>query len=186
MAHNLRPFRDYDEHDVINLFAYSGAVADAGVVKGLVVKLEAGWNPSTSTNSTPVDWADSVGSVVGGTVSYRYAVPGKISTAASGEAALGLTLLDVREVDENGEKLVFNPRKAAEMGAVVSGQALPVLTRGIVLYSGTAATAGHVAYVGATAGELASASSMPAGNDKRIGTWLSTHVNNVALLKIEL
>jgi len=188
MAHNLRPFRDYDEHDVINLFAYSGAVADAGVVKGLVVKLEAGgsWGPGTQTNSTPVDWADSVGSVVGGTVSYRYAVPGKVSAAASGEATLGLTLLDVREVDENGEKLVFNPRKAIEMGAVVSGQAIPVLTKGVVLYSGTAATAGHVAYVGASAGELASASQMPAGNTKKVGTWLSTHVNNVALLKIEL
>ena len=25
MATNLRPFRDYDEHDVVNLFAFSGS-----------------------------------------------------------------------------------------------------------------------------------------------------------------
>jgi hypothetical protein len=71
------------------------------------------------------------------------------------------------------------------MNVVVSGQAVPVLTKGIVLYSGTAATAGHVAYVGATAGELASAASLPAGAVK-VGKWLGNHSSNVALLKIEL
>ena len=50
---------------------------------------------------------------------------------------MGVLLHDVKETDENGEKLVFNPRKAAEMEVALSGQAVPVLTRGIVLYSGT-------------------------------------------------
>jgi hypothetical protein len=183
MAHDLRPFRDYDEHDVINLFAYSGDSTQ--VVKGLVVKLEAGFNPGTAVNSTPNTALGSVGASYANTVSERYGISSRVSTATSGSNVLGLTLMDVREFDENGEKLVFNPRKAAEIGAVVSGQAVPVLTKGLIMYSGTNATAGHVAYVGATAGELASAAALPA-NAVKVGRWLSTAVTNVALLKIEL
>ena len=52
------------------------------------------------------------------------------------DVPLGMLLYDVREDDENGEKLIFNPRKAAENDYVISGQAVPILTRGIVLYSG--------------------------------------------------
>ena len=33
----LRPFRDYDEHDVVNLFKYSGTIP---VNKGTVVKID--------------------------------------------------------------------------------------------------------------------------------------------------
>lgn len=185
MAHNLKPFRDYDEHDVVNLFSFSGD--STHVVKGLAVKVMApGFNPGI-TNVSPTELLGEVGGDFGANVvSQRYGVLAKVTTAASGESVLGLTLLDVRETDENGEKLVFNPRKAAEMGVVVSGQAVPVLTKGLVMYSGTNATAGHVAYVGATAGELASAATLPAGGAVKVGTWLSTAVQNVALLKIEL
>jgi hypothetical protein len=185
MAHNLKPFRDYDEHDVVNLFSYSGD--STHVVKGLAVRVMApGFNPGI-TNVSPTELLGEVGGDFGANVvSQRYGVTAKVTAAASGQAVLGLTLMDVRETDENGEKLVFNPRKAAEMGVVVSGQAVPVLTKGLVLYSGTNATAGHVAYVGATAGELASAATLPAGGAVKVGTWLSTAVQEVALLKIEL
>ena len=55
---------------------------------------------------------------------------------------MGFTLFQTAKNDENGEKLIYNPRKAAEMGAVISGQACPVLPRGVVLYNGsTLATA---------------------------------------------
>jgi hypothetical protein len=185
MAYNLKPFRDYDEHDVINLFSFSGD--STHVVKGLAVKVMApGFNPGI-TNVSPTELLGNVGGNFGSNVvSQRYGVAAKVAVAASGEAVLGLTLMDVRETDENGEKLVFNPRKAAEMGVVVSGQAVPVLTKGLVMYSGTNATAGHVAYVGATAGELASAATLPAGGAVKVGRWLSTAVQEVALLKIEL
>ena len=45
----LRPFRDYDEHDVLNLFAFSDAAVDFGVSSatpvqaGSVVKINNGW-----------------------------------------------------------------------------------------------------------------------------------------------
>ena len=189
MAHNLRPLRQYNENDVVNLFAFSGNAESTSVVltKGAVVKVQApGFDPLTALNSTPNTMLGSVGASYANTVSERYGVTPKISLATSGSSALGLTLLDVRELDENGEKLVFNPRKAAEMNVVISGQAVPVLTKGLVLYSGTNATAGHVAWVGATAGDLNSSATLPVGGAVKVGTWLGTAVNNVALLKIEL
>ena len=57
-----------------------------------------------------------------------------------GDTPLGITLYDVKETDENGEKLIYNPRKAAELQAVVSGQAVPVVTRGVFLYNGIGGT----------------------------------------------
>ena len=51
------------------------------------------------------------------------------------ETPLGVTLYDVREHDENGELLKFNPQKAAELQAAVSGQAVPVATKGTFLFA---------------------------------------------------
>ena len=49
---------------------------------------------------------------------------------------LGMTLKDVRSVDENGYPLKFEPRKAAERDLIISGEAVPVVKRGVFLYSG--------------------------------------------------
>ncbi|NBW99623.1 hypothetical protein EBR03_08640, partial [bacterium] len=149
MAHTLRPFRNYSEHDVVNLFAYNGAQDANGVIAtaGTVVKVQGnGFQPVVASSTLggtgllgtiPVDLAGLVGAGFANTVSNRYALTAKVTAASSGDAALGITLLSTQELDENGEKLVFNPRKAAEKNVVVSGQGVPVLTRGIVVYSGT-------------------------------------------------
>ena len=131
MATTLLPFRDYDEHDVVNLFGFRGELT-----KGHLVMLDAtanGWK-----NSDELQLLDEPGAAFGNTVSERYGVAPTL-LAASGSAApvLGVLLYDVKETDENGEKLVFNPRKAAEMEVALSGQAAPVATRGVFLYSGT-------------------------------------------------
>ena len=65
--------------------------------------------------------------------------------------AIGMLLYDVKETDENGEKLIFNPRKAAELQVALSGQAVPVVSKGIFLYKGIdgTPTAGGNAYIGA-------------------------------------
>jgi hypothetical protein len=184
MAHNLRPFRQYSESDVVNLFAFSGD--STLVTKGLAVKVAGdGW--TNEANSSPVEALGSVGASYNNVVSQRYGAKARVVVAASGDAILGLTLMDIRELDENGEKLVFNPRKAAEMGVVISGQAVPILTKGLVLYSGASnVLAGSIAYVSGAAGELAGAATLP-GNATRVGKWLSKNdSNNTALLKIEL
>jgi hypothetical protein len=184
MAHNLRPFRQYSENDVVNLFAFSGD--STLVTKGLAVKVVGdGW--TNEADSSPVETLGSVGASYTNVVSQRYGAKAKVAVAASGDAILGITLMDVRELDENGEKLVFNPRKAAEMGVVISGQAVPILTKGLVLYSGAAnVLAGSVAYVSGAVGELAGAATLPT-NATKVGKWLSKNdANGIALLKIEL
>jgi len=190
MAWNLRPFRDYSEHEVVNFFTFSGAAESASVVltKGAVVAVEgAGFQPlSTGNLGTPIESLNSIGASYNNTVSDRYGAVAKVRLANSGDQPLGLTLMDIRELDENGEKLAFNPRKAAEMNIVISGQTVPVLTRGVVLYSGISAAAGHVAYLANNAnGDLTASATLPAGATK-IGTFLGTSVNGIAPLKIQL
>jgi hypothetical protein len=201
MAHTLRPFRDYSEHEVLNLFTYSGAAESSAVIltRGAAVKLSAEGFTTGPSNTGTYKVIDFLGDV-GGTSfpfsnSQRFGVRPKVTLATSGDV-LGLTLLDVRELDENGEKLIFNPRKAAEMNVVISGQAVPVLTRGVVLYSGTAianATAGQVAVVSGTLGELANISASAqlarttaANPEVVVGKFLGNAVQGTALLKIML
>jgi hypothetical protein len=202
MAHTLRPFRDYSEHDVVNLFTYSGQQDANGVIAtaGTVVKVIGnGFQPivaSTTPGGTgflgavPVDLAGLVGAGFANTVSDRYALTAKVTAATSGDAALGITLISTQELDENGEKLVFNPRKAAEKNVVVSGQSVPVLTKGVVVYSGTeigSASVGAGVYLSnLNAGELSTVNSTAGGATpgNKVGTLLSVPVNGVALIKL--
>jgi len=158
--------------------------------RGLAVKLSAeGFTtgPTSSSANQPTDFLGNVGAAFPLSNSQRFGVRPKVTIATSGDV-LGLTLLDVRELDENGEKLIFNPRKAAEMNVVISGQAVPVLTRGVVLYSGSAianATAGQFAVVSGTIGDLANTSTLRT-NEVAVGKFLGNAVNGTALLKIML
>jgi hypothetical protein len=131
----LRPFRDYSEHDVINLFAFGDDAVSLGttdtIQAGSVVKVKApGWN-----NGQETEFLGDVGASFNNTVSQRYGVTAEVEYTDGGgdESSLGITLYDVREFDENGEALKFNPRKAAELQAVLTGQAVPVATRGTFL-----------------------------------------------------
>ena len=148
MANHLKRFRDYDEHDVVNLLAYNGTAADNGLLVA-VVGSNGGWK-----NTDELGLTESAGNAYGNTVSQRYNVKGLMTAAGSGDNVMGITLQEVAETDENGEKLIYNPRKAVEMGVVVSGQAVPIATRGIFLYNGvqgsgtTAVAAGSKAYAG--------------------------------------
>ena len=187
----LRPFRDYDEHDVINLFSWSGGVP---AYKGTMVKVA---SPSgfVASDDEPVEMFGAVGNAYANTVSQRYRTSAQVTTCTSGSGAnkdvpLGMLLYDVREDDENGEKLIFNPRKAAENDYVISGQAVPVLTRGIVLYSG-ATLASDTVTIGldvytAAAGEL-SVTAAHIEKSTKVGKVLGLKdANNHMLLKIEL
>ena len=131
----LRPFRDYSEHDVLNLFAF-GAVdvilnASTVVYAGSCVKVKTGW----SNSNEPQDMIGDVGASYNNTVSQRWGVSADVQYTDGGadEAALGITLYDVREYDENGEALKFHPRKQDELQACLTGQAVPIATRGVFL-----------------------------------------------------
>ena len=101
----LRPFRDYSEHDVINLFRFSGTIpANRGT---LVKVIGAGWKTTDE-----LERLGSVGATYNNVQSERYGVAANVGVAGAGDTPLGMLLYDVKETDENGEKLIFHPRKA--------------------------------------------------------------------------
>ena len=150
----LRPFRDYDEHDVLNLFAFGDDAVSLGttdvVYAGSVVKIKTGWKNDDETQ----DMIGNVGAGYDNTVSQRWGVTAEVEYCNGGaETPLGITLFDVREYDENEEALKFNPRKQDELQAVLTGQAVPVATKGTFLFAtgawvadGAAVTAGASIY----------------------------------------
>ncbi len=92
------------------------------------------------------------------------------------------------ETNENGEKRVFNPRKAAEMEVAISGQTVPVVTRGVFLYSGdsigTIAVAGTKLYAG-DSGEIITTNGDSAGF--QVGKTLGeSDTDGYVLVKMEL
>ena len=126
----LLPFRQYDENDVINFYSLDTETGEAGSV----VKVS-----SANLDNEPVQYvergdSDSFLNTLGKGLSLYPEVPYKVTkmTATGGnEKALGILLRDVRNKDENGENLLYYPQKKEELQCVVSGEAVPIATKGI-------------------------------------------------------
>ena len=135
MANRLLPFRQYDENDVINLFA--NAASDASPTTngngsaGVFVSIQAGnfsKDPITYVNRTEL--SASYGHTRNQYPEVQLKVVAAPVASKAGEV-VGVTLKQTLEADENGEKLLYNPVKKDELQAVLSGQAVPVASRGI-------------------------------------------------------
>jgi hypothetical protein len=177
---NLKPFRDYDEHDVINLFAFSGASANKGTV---VVAQSQGVN---LLDPTSLDNLSSYGN----TLSAQFNVPWTVAPASASSnknQVVGILLKDVRTVDENGERLIYNPRKAAEMDVIISGQAVPVLTKGLVLVNDIVGTPGFGSGARPAANGNLQVTGWSASEASIIGKFLGpTGSDGYALFKLEV
>jgi hypothetical protein len=176
---NLKPFRDYDEHDVINLFAYSGTVGNKGnvvVAQGQGVNL---LDPTSLDNL----------SSYGNTLSAQFNVPWTVTEASASSTksqVVGMLLKDVRNTDENGERLIYNPRKAAEMDVIISGQAVPILTKGLVLVNGMQGTPGYGSGARPAANGNLQVTGWSASEASIIGKFLGpTGSDGYALFKLE-
>ncbi len=176
----IRPLRDYSEHDVLNFFAFDLDSGDAGEF----VQVD------SSNGAELTDFHDTaaIGQQFGNTVGKRWTAPARVTHTASGEQALGMMLYDVREQDENGEQLIFNPQKAIEMNVVRSGEAVPILTRGVVLILSGAVVGDPVPGTNAftaAAGEVGTDEG--ASGAGQVGVWLGARdANGDALLKVAL
>ncbi len=161
----IRPQRDVDSHDIINQFKWNPSGVYP-VSKGTFVKVLSGLMVDQQTIML-----GNVGAAYANTVSQRYGVQPSIAACTnSGDLCLGMTLYDVRVVDENGELLIYRPDKAAQMQVSISGQPVPVVTRGIFIYSGIEGalpTAPGVARLGNNGGLIASG-----GNATIVGQFL--------------
>lgn len=177
---NLKPFRDYDEHDVVNLFAYSGASANKGTV---VVAQGQGVNLLDNSSLDNLSFAAN-------SLSAQFNVPWTVADASASSTknqVVGLLLKDIRSVDENGERLIFNPRKAAEMDVIVSGQAVPILTKGLVLVNGIVGTPGFGSGARPAANGNLQVTGWSASENSIIGKFLGpTGSDGYALFKLEL
>lgn len=129
---NLLPLRDFGAHEVDNFHAFTGNVA----AKGTVVRLIP--TEGVTIGGNPVSVHGTIGASYNNVVSPRWSISPRVGTAASGAATapFGILLYDVKATDENGENLLFNRQKRDELQCVISGQAVPILKRGVVAYSG--------------------------------------------------
>lgn len=175
----LRPLRDYDEKNVNNMFTFTGQPwGVTGIVnKGTLVAVASngGWRNDNQPLNILGQYGDfSVNNVQAlrygtnaavtfyGTGTAGIATGSNSATVFSGEYPLGITLFDIRELDENTIPLKYNPRKAAELEACISGQTVPIVSRGTFLYSGLTGTfGGGVPIYGGASGTMSVYSGSP-------------------------
>ncbi len=143
MSLRILPFRQYSEEDVVNLYR----VADGAELEsttgtgtgdaGVFVKVSAG-----DFSLDPVSYATDA---YLGKTDYPHVgraqypkVNLTVEAATTGDAVLGITLLQTAKADENGEKLLYNPQKAMDLQAAIPGEAVPVATKGVFTLADTA------------------------------------------------
>jgi hypothetical protein len=115
---------------------------NGGNDNGVLVKVTEG-----NFSDDPVTYAGNQYSNYLGKTDYPFigrdkypSVPLTVNEAGSGDiGVLGVTLRQTLTHDENGEKLLYYPQKAIEMQAVLPGQAVPILTKGVITLDGDTA-----------------------------------------------
>ena len=165
MAKRILPYRDYSEHDVVNLFSldvsdtalssYSKELTDFveaedGVWSaGVVVSVYAGELPGDlpDTRAATIAATDKLQKyMTGANLSNAHvgfnAYPSNGMTVRAADAGtsrpLGITLRETLAYDENGEKMLYYKQKLDEAQAVLPGHSVPVLTRGTILLAASA------------------------------------------------
>jgi hypothetical protein len=171
MANRLLPFRQYNEHFVVNLFALKTSELnltdpaknthansdkhDAGVLvkpSAGILDLGAGYGGSgANAGEGSSDLNTYMGSTdyphVGRNVNPE--AFGKFEVAGASDDILGVTLNQTLAWDENGEKMLYYRQKLLEHQGVLPGEVVPVLTKGIITVAasaiaGTAPTIGAI------------------------------------------
>lgn len=169
MANRLLPFRQYNEHFVINLFRLkigsddkledfkadkdSSGSHDAGVL----VKNDVSWaglDPAGYHNDALANTAltdkTKLDAYLGASKSnfphvahnaYPAAVP-TFEVAGAGDRPLGVTLRQTLAFDENGEKLLYYRQKLEDLYGVLPGEVVPVLTKGVITVAKSGCVAG--------------------------------------------
>jgi len=126
MSSNFKPLRDYSEHDVLNFFKLvdqTGAKATPVVIANSGVKTE---------NMLPTVYSNLAAGFNNGNIySPRWEVYPAVRKAVTGEKPLGLTLYDVKEVNQWGYPLLYDKQRKAEAQALVSGEVVPIVTKGL-------------------------------------------------------
>jgi hypothetical protein len=119
----LLPFRSYSENDVVNEYSL-----DQLGEYGMFVKVSRG-----DLDDIQGEVADNFGASFDRSRSPQWGAKNKITPTTSGDTkydVLGVTLWSTLANDENGQLLKFDKQKREELYAVISGDAVPVATKG--------------------------------------------------------
>lgn len=168
MALRTLPFRQYSDHDVINMFALgtgfvnNSTTSSGGGDAGVFVTIESG-----NLNVDTITYDSAYSSYLGKTnyphvgVNQYPRVSISVKPATSGDSLLGMTLRQTAMYDENGEKLLYYPQKAEELMCMLPGQSVPIVTRGVF----SLAAAAFNGSIGTGAGQigLGSGLKLPSG-----------------------
>lgn len=147
MALRILPFRQYNEHNVVNLYALDGSATIPG---DLATNGDGDAGLLVSINSGDFDKGiDYTSDTYLGKTDYPHIgangypkVTGMTFVPCAGTNPLGITLRQTATHDENGEKLLYYRQKAIEHQAVLPGEVVPVLTAGLVTLAHTAFISG--------------------------------------------
>jgi hypothetical protein len=123
----LLPYRSISEYDVINLFSTVENVLEAGTLVSIASSDPTADPIYKTTNTADLGSASHV-------LNPYYVNPNKVQTATSGAMAytvLGITLNDVKSEDSLGRKLIYDRQKLTELDSVLSGQSVPIATKGL-------------------------------------------------------
>ena len=175
---NLKPFREVDAKEIINAFAHVSGSVNAGTFV-IATVADPDSNPQTIL-------AGSREGAPSRAFSPRFENPWKVRSIASGEMPLGITLNDVREYNDYGDRYVHHQDELGRLDIVVSGQAVPVATRGIFEINGFSGAPGPMSGAIAhptVAGQLLVSNA----STGQVGKFLtSSGADGYALFKVEL
>lgn len=133
---NLKPFRDYSEHDVINLYSCTSVASKGTLVKPVRSPMDDNTGTDNSTAGPLKLSSNGVGKRFENTLSDLFDLVGQVSPVVNyndNPFPIGILLYDVKELDENGDKLLYNPQKAAEKNIIIPNiQSAPILTKGLI------------------------------------------------------
>ena len=186
MGKRLLPFRQYNEHDVVNMFALDDSVLTATQSFTETHSGDAGVFVKISNGNLDADPVTYGSNAYLGKTDYPFvgsngypSVSLKITPAASGDIRpLGLTLWETAKYDENGEKLIYYPQKAHENQVLLPGQSVPVATKGIFTVTSRAfdgnLTVGAPFTLSANAGKITGQAATYSGPLAVLGTVLAT------------
>ena len=173
MAIRLLPFRDYDEHDVVNLFKSAGNLDDFIDLSksakrstpqgdaGVFVKVNSGGLQDSEGNWDPINVKaqDGSDSLLGKTdypnigANFYPEASLSVSPAGEGDECIGITLRQTVARDELGENLLYNQVKKDELFGVLPGEVVPVLSKGMIAITEDAFTLA-LDFTEVTAGKL--------------------------------
>lgn len=148
MGKNLKPLNNLDEHDTYNFFALNTATG----AKGTPVVISNGWNNAQDMAISSTALQGNPNSV--NIFTPRWEVQARVRAAVSGEKPFGVTLYDTLEHNQYGTSLLYDKQRREELQCALSGQAVPITRKGLLLVgpftTGEGVAAGKYAVVKGT------------------------------------